>query len=310
MTEFYHEPVLLNEVLDFLITDKEGIYIDATLGGGGHTLKILDAIKGNSQVIGFDEDIDAINHTEKRLSVSKDRLILVNENYSTLLDTVRKLNYSGKISGILFDLGISSFQIDQKEKGFTYREDSPLDMRMNRNKGIPVSEFLNSGSEDDLVRVFRDYGEEKRARFLARRIIDRREQKPINSSNDFIEIVRGLYRPNDLNKNLSRLFQALRIEINNELENLKEALKDSIEALTVGGRLVVISYHSLEDRIVKNFFRELSRECNCPPGFPYCMCGAVHTLKLITRKPLLPSDDEIKRNVRARSAKLRVAERI
>jgi 16S rRNA (cytosine1402-N4)-methyltransferase len=310
MAEFYHEPVLLDEVLNFLITDKEGIYIDATLGGGGHTLKILESLKGNSQVLGFDEDIDAISHVEKYLSSYRDHLILVNENYSNLLDTVRKLNYSGKISGILFDLGVSSRQIDQKDKGFTYREDSPLDMRMNRNKGISAAEVLNSAEASDLERIFRDYGEEKRARFLARRIIDRRQEKMIKTSNDFIDILRGLYRPNDLNKNLSRLFQALRIEINNELEHLSIALNNSIEALAVGGRLVVISYHSLEDRIVKNFFRDSSRKCNCPPDFPECMCGAVETLQLVTRKPILPSDDEIRRNVRARSAKLRVAERI
>ncbi len=310
MTEFYHEPVFLQEVLNFLITDQDGIYIDATLGGGGHSLKIFEETKGNSKVIGFDEDIDAVNHAEKYLSSYKDHLTIVNGNYSTLIETVRNLGYSGKISGILFDLGVSSFQFDKKEKGFTYREDSPLDMRMNRNKGISAGEFLNTASESDLERVFKEYGEEKRARFLARRIADRRKEKEIKSSNDFIDIVKGLYRPNDLNKNLSRLFQALRIEINNELENLKIGLKDSVEALAIGGRLLVISYHSLEDRIVKNFFREASRQCNCPPGFPECMCGAVESLKLITRKPMIPSDDEIKRNVRARSAKLRIAERI
>ena len=309
MCDFYHEPVLLKEAIEWLVTDKNGIYIDATLGGGGHTFKIFE-LHNKPIVIGFDEDIDAINYSEKKLETYKDRFIVINKNFSEIYESMEELKYTGIINGIIFDLGISSFQIDNKEKGFTYREDSPLDMRMNKLKGISASEFLNTASEIKIAQVFRDYGEEKKSKILTRKIIEDRKTKQIKTSNDFIEIVRKFYKPNELNKNLSRLFQALRIEINNELENLKTALKNSLDILITGGRIVVITYHSLEDRIVKNFFKEYSRECNCPSMFPQCMCGANKKLNLINKKPILPTELEIEKNIRARSAKMRVAEKI
>ena len=309
MCEFYHESVLLKESIEYLVTDKRGIYIDATLGGGGHTLKVFE-LYNKPIVIGFDEDMDAINYSKKRLIAYKDRFIVVNKNFSEVYETIKELNYTGVINGIIFDLGISSFQIDNKEKGFMYREDSPLDMRMNRLKGISASDFLNSASEFKIAQVLYEYGEEKKSKFLAKKLVEIRKTKQIKTSNDFIEIVRGLYKPNELNKNLSRLFQALRIEINNELENLKIALKNCLDILITGGRIVVITYHSLEDRIVKNFFKEYSRECNCPTRFPQCMCGANKRLNLINKKPIIPNEMEIEKNIRARSAKMRIAEKI
>jgi 16S rRNA (cytosine1402-N4)-methyltransferase len=307
MCDFYHEPVLLKEAIEWLVTDKDGIYIDATLGGGGHALQIFE-LYSKPIVIGFDEDIDAINYSGEKLKRYKDRLIVVNRNFSEVYETVKELNYS-VINGIIFDLGISSFQINNREKGFMYREDSPLDMRMNRLKGISASEFLNTASEIKIAQIFYEYGEEKKSRILAKKLIEARKIKPIKTSNDFIEIVRRFYRPNELNKNLSRLFQALRIEINDELENLKIALKNCLDILITGGRIVVITYHSLEDRIVKSFFKEYSRECNCPTRFPQCMCGANKKLSLINKKPIVPTELEIEKNVRARSAKMRVAEK-
>jgi 16S rRNA (cytosine1402-N4)-methyltransferase len=308
MSYFYHEPVLLKEAIEWLVTDKNGIYVDATLGGGGHTLGIFE-LYNKPMVIGFDEDIDAINYSEKKLKVYKDRFMVINRNFSEIYENIEELKYTGVISGIIFDLGISSFQIDNKEKGFMYREDSPLDMRMNKLKGISASEFLNSASEIKIAQVFYEYGEERKSKILARKLTEVRKIKQIKTSNDFIEIVRGFYKPYELNKNLSRLFQALRIEINNELENLKIALKKSLDILMTGGRIVVITYHSLEDRIVKNFFKEYSRECNCPTRFPQCVCGANKRLNLINKKPIIPTELEIGKNVRARSAKMRVAEK-
>jgi len=309
MCDFYHEPVLLKEAIEWLITDKNGIYIDATLGGGGHTVQIFE-LCNEPIVIGFDEDIDAITYSEKKMEKYKDRFTVINRNFSEMYESMKELKYTGKINGIIFDLGISSFQIDNKEKGFMYREDSPLDMRMNKLKGISACDFLNTASEIKIAQVFYEYGEEKKSKILAKKFIEVRKTKKIKTSNDFIETVRGFYKPNELNKNLSRLFQALRIEINNELENLKIALKESLDILATRGRIVVITYHSLEDRIVKKFFKEYSRECNCPSRFPQCMCGANKRLNIINRKPVVPTEMEVKKNIRARSAKMRVAERI
>ena len=308
MFDFYHEPVLLDEAIELLVTDKNGVYVDATLGGGGHTFKIFE-LYCNPIVIGFDEDIDAINYSEKKLTAYKDRFIVVNKNFSKIYEIVKELNYIGVINGVIFDLGISSFQIDNKEKGFMYREDSLLDMRMNKLKGISAAEFLNTASEVKISQVFYEYGEEKKSKILAKKVVKARKTKQITTSTDFIEIVRGFYKPNELNKNLSRLFQALRIEVNNELENLEIALKSCLDVLITGGRIVVITYHSLEDRIVKKFFKEYSRECNCFPSFPQCICGANKQLNLINKKPIVPTEFEIEKNIRARSAKMRVAEK-
>lgn len=310
MDESYHKPVLLDEVIDYLVTNINGIYVDCTLGGGGHTLRILEVTKGKSKVVGFDDDIDAIKHVEQINTLYKDSLILINDNFVNLRTEISKLGYINKISGFLFDLGVSSFQLDNKDKGFTYREDVVLDMRMNKNKGISAGEVLNTYSEKELERVFRDYGEEKKSKLIAKRVVEFRKQKLIKTSNDFVNILKNFYHSSELNKNLSRIFQALRIEVNNELENLSQALQDCVENLITGGRIVVISYHSLEDRIVKNFFRDYSRKCSCPPNFPKCMCGAIEKLKIITKKPIIPKKEELFRNIRSRSAKLRVAEKI
>lgn len=310
MDDTYHEPVLVKEVIDFLLIENKGVYVDATLGGGGHTLKMLEKTKGEAIILGFDEDIDAIKHVKQINSLYKESLILINNNFVNLHTEISKRGFCGKIQGFLFDLGVSSYQIDNKEKGFTYKENAMLDMRMNKNKGIPASEILNTASEYEIERIFRQYGEEKRSKYIAKLIVEQRKKKAIITANDFIDIVKGLFRSNELNKNLSRLFQALRIEVNNELENLKIALKDAIDNLLKGGRIAVISYHSLEDRIVKNIFRDYSRKCNCPPNYPECKCGAIQKLKIITKKPITPSKDELENNIRSRSAKLRVAEKL
>jgi 16S rRNA (cytosine1402-N4)-methyltransferase len=309
----YHKPVMPVEVIEYLITDKNALYIDATLGGGGHTELILNLLEKNGRLISFDTDIDAINHVEKKFEDKndiKERLILINENFSQLKESLDKIKIERKVQGILFDLGVSSFQLDSPDKGFTYKYDSLLDMRMNKNRGVPAYNILNTYSQSELERVFREYAEDKYSKSLAKLVISRRSQKLFKTSNDFVDVIKSFISEKKLNSVLSRLFQALRIETNDEMENLYNGLNQSLDILNEGGRLVVLTYHSLEDRIVKNFFKNEERPCTCPPSFPQCICGKKQKLKIITRKPLLPSDNEISDNIRARSAKLRVAERV
>jgi 16S rRNA (cytosine1402-N4)-methyltransferase len=309
----YHNPVMPDEVIEFLITNKNAQYIDATLGGGGHTELILDRLGTDGRLISFDTDIDAINHVKKKFEDkddTKERLILINENFSDLKESLDKNKIEGKVLGILFDLGVSSFQLDSPDKGFTYKHDSLLDMRMNKNRGVPAYNILNTYSQSELERVFREYAEDKHSRSLAKLVITKRSQGLFKTSNDFVDVIKSFISEKKLNSVLSRLFQALRIETNDEMENLQHGLNQSLDILSEGGRLVVLTYHSLEDRIVKNFFKNEERPCTCPPSFPQCICGKKPRLKIITRKPLLPSEKEISYNVRARSAKLRVAERV
>jgi 16S rRNA (cytosine1402-N4)-methyltransferase len=309
----YHVPVLKNEVLEYLVTDKDGIYIDATLGGGGHTEEILNTLSDKGKVIGFDCDVDAINHVKTRFeknSSLKDRFYLINSNFVDLKKSLIENNLENKISGILFDLGVSSFQFDNVEKGFTYKEDTILDMRMDKNRGREAFNILNSYSALNLEKIFRDYAEDKNARTLAKSIVAKRKEKEFKTSLDFVNFIKSFVGDYRLNKVLSRLFQALRIETNNELENLSAALVQSDEVLSLKGRLAVIAYHSLEDRIIKNYFREEAKTCICPPSFPQCVCNKKASLKIITPHPVIPMPNEVESNIRARSAKLRVAERI
>ena len=309
----YHLPVLKDEVIANLITDKDGTYIDATLGGGGHTEEILNSLTDKGKVIAFDCDMDAINHVRNKFeqkSSLKNRFYLINSNFVDLKKSLDEHNINVKISGILFDLGVSSFQFDNVEKGFTYKEDTVLDMRMDKNRGEEAYNILNTYSQQELERIFRDYAEDKNSRSLAKSIIAKRKEKEFRTSMDLVNFVQSFVGEFRLNKVLSRLFQALRIETNNELENLSDSLRQSIEVLSLNGRLSVISYHSLEDRIVKNFFREEAKTCVCPPSFPICVCNKKANLKIITSHPIVPKEDEIENNVRSRSAKLRVAERI
>jgi 16S rRNA (cytosine1402-N4)-methyltransferase len=313
MMDEYHNPVMPAEVLKFLITDPDGCYVDGTLGGGGHTERILEKLSPEGMVIGFDADIDSIEHVTKKFadkSSFKNRIIFINENFADLKDALNNQSVNKNIKGVLLDLGVSSFQIDNPEKGFMYRQDAVLDMRMDRSRGVPAHHILNSASENELIRIFRDYGEDKNPRALAKLVIDSRRKKQFLYSGDLVDIIKSFIGGPKLNKVASRIFQSLRIEVNDELENLSSALEQAVEVLSIGGRLVVISYHSLEDKIVKNFFREKAKGCVCPPSFPKCICGKEPMLKILTSKPVIASEDEIETNNRARSAKLRVAERI
>jgi 16S rRNA (cytosine1402-N4)-methyltransferase len=313
MVDNYHLSVMSNEVNEFLINDKDGTYVDATLGGGGHAENILKSTSEKAAVIAFDLDIDSINYVRSKFVEKKefkDRYFLINDNFRNMNEVLNELGKQNRIAGILFDLGVSSFQLDNPEKGFSYREDAILDMRMDKTKSKPAYTILNKASQEYLEKIFSEYGEDKKSRLISRAIIKARKNKEIKTTDDFVSIIRQYTRPNILNKVLSRYFQALRIETNDELQNLKEGLDQSVQILRKGGRIVVISYHSLEDRIVKNFFRDESRKCNCPPSYPKCMCGNEPKLKVLTSKPVIPSTEEIKVNHRARSAKLRAAERI
>lgn len=305
--EFYHNPVMLKECLEHLAITDGGIYVDATMGGGGHTealLKCNDTIT----VFGFDQDTNAIEHASKRLAFYGDRLHLVHSNFENLR-TQLALHRIQKVNGILFDLGVSSRQIDDPTRGFSFMQDGKLDMRMNPAAEQTAYDYINSESAEEMARIFREYGEEREAWRIAKAIVARREIAPIETTYQLSEVIDLNTHGKQKIKAKARIFQAIRIHLNGELEVLQSALEQSIQALLPGGRLVVMSYHSLEDRIVKHFLREEAKECTCPPGLPKCICNKISTVKIITRKPIEAGTAEIAANPRARSAKLRVAQR-
>lgn len=304
----YHKPVLLNTVIDYLITNPSGKYFDATLGFGGHSIDILKKLNNGAKLIATDKDQDAFNYCKKQFS--DDKRVSIYKTTFTNIDLIAKMEFIDKFDGILADLGVSSFQLDNLSSGFTYRQDAPLDLRMNKSKGKPACEILNYEREKDLARIFREYGEEKKANIIAKKIIEFRKIKKIKTTGDLRGIISDIIPPNYLKKSLSRVFQALRIEVNNELEELEIFLTKAVDLLKKNGRIVVLSYHSLEDRIVKNVFKYETLSCVCPKDFPVCVCNKVKRLKIITKKPIVPSKEEIQKNRRARSAKLRVAERV
>jgi 16S rRNA (cytosine1402-N4)-methyltransferase len=303
-----HIPVLLKESVDFLVTNKNGIYFEGTLGFGGHTEEILNRLSKNGVVVSTDVDLEAFNYCKKKF---KDviNVSLYNFNFS-LIDVIAKIESLKFFDGILADLGVSSYQLDNAAAGFSYSINSELDLRLNKNLRKTAADFINSESEEKIANVIFEFGEEKNSRKIARKICEARQVKKIEKTDDLKKIISSVTNPKYLTKTLSRVFQALRIYVNDELEALKLFLENSLPVMKKGGRLVVISYHSLEDRIVKEFFKRESRGCICPPEAPVCICGKVQGLKIITRKPVTPSETEIKNNNRARSAKLRVAERI
>lgn len=305
----YHEPVLLKESVDCLLWRESGTFVDGTLGGGGHAEAILRKLSADSRLIGIDRDDDAIQFASKRLAQFHDQFIAVNSNFREITKILGELDLSA-IDGILLDLGVSSYQIDAPERGFTYQATSRLDMRMSQSIGLTAAQVLNTYSETDLANVIYRYGEERFSRKIARQIVAERKQKAFEYSDDLKQIIEKILPYSQQIKSLSRVFQALRIEVNQELISLEQCLKDVISVLNPGGRIVIISYHSLEDRIVKQFFRQEAEECKCPPQFPRCVCGARRRLNIITRKPIVPVSTEIEVNSRARSARLRVAERI
>lgn len=309
--EFKHISVLLNESVDSLNIKSDGIYVDGTMGGGGHSEAIVKRLGKDGRLIGIDRDTEALGASKKRLA-SFDNVTYVHNNYKNIKDVLSQLGVDG-IDGAVLDLGVSSYQLDCKERGFSYMEDAPLDMRMNRENPKSAYDVVNTYSEQELARIFFEYGEEKFSRKVARIIADRRKDKPIETTLELVDIIKAAIPEKFRQKGshpAKRVFQAIRIEVNGELEDLKGALDDFFESLKPGARLAVITFHSLEDRIVKNAFNEYATGCTCPKDFPICVCGNKPRGKVITRKPLLPSEVEYEENKRSKSAKLRIAEKL
>ena len=310
--EFRHVPVLLDECLEGLSIKSDGIYVDGTLGGGGHASAVCERLSGSGTLIGIDRDRDAIDAAGKRLENYPCRKIFVNRNYSDIKEILND-NGIGSIDGALLDLGVSSFQLDNAERGFSYMNDAPLDMRMNRDDSLTAKDVVNGYSRADLTRIISAYGEERWASRIASFIEEARKEKPIETTGELTEIIKAAIPASARRTGphpAKRTFQAIRIEVNEELTRLEKALEDFCDVLSPGGRLCVISFHSLEDRIVKDVMARRADPCTCPPDIPVCVCGKVADIKKITRKPVVPSGEEQEDNPRARSAKLRICEKI
>ncbi|MDD4315842.1 MAG: 16S rRNA (cytosine(1402)-N(4))-methyltransferase RsmH [Clostridia bacterium] len=308
--EYTHVPVLYNEALEGLNIKPDGIYFDGTLGGGGHSRGILERLNGG-RLIATDKDEDAISNAERTLSQYADKLTLIKDDYKNILPRLREIGING-LDGILLDLGVSSHQIDTPERGFSYMKDAPLDMRMDANQSLSAYEVINGYKEENLANVIFEYGEERFSRKIARRIIERRAVKPIETTLELAKIVEGCYPPKDRFKfgnPAKRTFQAIRIEVNGELKGLAEFVSDVALFLNKGGRMCVITFHSLEDRIVKHTFRELEKDCICDKRMPICTCNKRKEIDIITKKPICGSI-EADKNKRSESAKLRIIERI
>ncbi len=301
-------PVMLEQTLDYLVTNKSGIYFDATLGFGGHSEGILNSLNDDAKLISTDVDLDAFKFSREKFHDDK-RIKLYNYNFSQI-DIIAKIESVKNFSGVFADLGVSSFQLDNPASGFTYREDAKLDLRMDKSKAINAADILNTFPEEEIADIIYRYGEEKNSRKIARKICEGRNIKKIESTTDLVKIIDEITAPNYRIKTLSRVFQALRIYINDELEVLKLFLEKSVDLLQLGGRIVILSYHSLEDRIVKELFKYETLNCICPKDYPVCKCNKEKRLRILTRKPVTPLPSEIKINFRARSAKLRAAERV
>lgn len=304
----FHTPVLLKESIRYLVTDTTGVYFDGTLGFGGHSEAILKKLNNQGILISTDVDKDSFNFSRKKFSDDK-RIKLYNFNFS-FIDSISKIESVPKFDGIFADLGVSSFQLDNPESGFTYRTETKLDLRMDKTKVINAADIVNSFAEEEIANIIYKYGEEKNSRNIARAIINKRKIKKIETTTQLSEAIEEITSPKYLAKTLSRVFQALRIYVNDELEVLKTFILKSVDLLKVNGRLVIISYHSLEDRIVKEHFKYESIDCICPKDYPVCKCNKEKRLKILTKKPVIPSEEEINLNIRSRSAKLRAAERI
>lgn len=304
-----HQPVLLQETIDNLITDPHGTYIDCTLGGGGHLCYLIQHLAADARVLALDKDIDILAKT--RTDLEELNVTLIESDFRYLKKALRNLGID-LVDGIMMDLGVSSFQLDTAERGFSFHEDAPLDMRMNRNQPLTAEYIVNNFDENEIADILFKYGEENYARLISRAIINYREKRTIKNTLELVDIIKeavpAKYRREKHPARKS--FQALRIAVNDELGALREVLPQAVDLLKPGGRLCVISFHSLEDRIVKQFIKEKSITCTCPPSFPVCICGQKPQLKLITRKPISASTEECEDNIRARSAKLRVAARL
>lgn len=308
--EFKHVSVLLNECLDALNIKDDGIYVDCTLGGAGHSSHILQRLSKDGLLVGIDQDTDALKAAGERLKEYENKK-LVHNNFHNIDSILEELEIP-KVDGILMDLGVSSYQLDEGERGFSYMKDAPLDMRMNRDREFSAYDVVNSYSMEDLWRIIRDYGEEKFAKRVAEFIVNKREEKPIETTLELVDIIKSAIPAKARREGphpAKRTFQAIRIEVNGELEILNKAIEDGVNRLNKGGRMAIITFHSLEDRIVKLKFRELANPCTCPKEFPICVCGKKPLVKLISRKAIEPSKEEVEENPRSRSAKLRVIER-
>ena len=310
--EFKHVSVLLQETIDGLNVKPDGIYVDGTTGGGGHSYEICKRLGENGRLICIDQDTEALAAAEKRLEPFAGKVTLVKSNYAQMKEVLKQQGID-KIDGIVLDLGVSSYQLDNAERGFSYREDAPLDMRMDREQTLTARDIVNEYPESELYRVIKEYGEERFAKNIARNICKRRQGKPLETTFELVNVIRSSMPAkarNGKSHPAKRTFQAIRIECNQELEVLRQALGEMVDLLRDGGRISIITFHSLEDRMVKTSFRRQENPCTCPPDFPVCVCGNKPKGKVITRKPILPSEEECEQNTRSKSAKLRVFERI
>lgn len=310
--EFRHYSVLLRETIDQLCVRPDGLYVDGTLGGGGHACEICKRLSDQGKLYGFDQDAAAIQAAGERLEEYGSRAVIIRSNYCRMKEELKCRN-TEKVDGIILDLGVSSYQLDEAGRGFTYREDAPLDMRMDQRQEKTARDIVNYYGEQELYHILRDYGEDKFAKNIAKHIVQARKKKEIETTGELVEIIKAAI-PMKIRMQkghpAKQTFQAIRIELNQELEVLRSSLDDMIDLLKPGGRLCIITFHSLEDRIVKNSFRKNKNPCTCPSHFPVCVCGAISKGRVVTRKPIIPTDKELEENSRSKSAKLRVFERI
>ena len=310
--EFVHLPVMPRECIEGLAIKPDGIYLDGTTGGGGHSLLIAERLGESGRLIAFDKDEEALEAAKSKLRDHLGKVTFVHDDFASACGRLDELGIEA-LDGVLLDLGVSSYQIDNAERGFSYTKDAPLDMRMDRGQDLDAYKVVNGYPREKLESIFRDYGEERLARRIAAKIEERRAEAPVATTLELAELVAGCYPPGTRYKYgnpAKRVFQAIRIEVNGELDRLSESVTALARRLRRGGRMAVITFHSLEDRIVKNAFRELSLSCTCPPDFPVCVCGKVKEIELVNAKPITASPEELKANPRAESAKLRIVKRI
>ena len=309
--EFKHKSVLLNECIEALNIKEDGIYVDGTLGGAGHSSVIISKLDKNGKLIGIDRDMDALEASAEKLKLYSN-FYPVHDNHANIKSVLSKLGIDG-VDGILLDLGVSSYQLDEVTRGFSYMNDAPLDMRMNREDEISAFDVVNNYSEEKLANIFFEYGEERYSKNIARNIVKARNEKEIKTTLELVDIIKKSMPNKALNEKqhpAKRVFQAIRIEVNEELTKLKQAVEDSIMSLNDEGRLAIITFHSLEDKIVKHTYEDMQGRCTCPSGLPVCVCGYKSYGKIINKKPIISSEEELKANPRARSAKLRIFERV
>ncbi|MBE6065301.1 16S rRNA (cytosine(1402)-N(4))-methyltransferase RsmH [Clostridium cochlearium] len=309
--DFKHISVLLDECIEGLNIKENGIYVDCTLGGAGHSKEILKRLSKEGKLVGIDQDEEALGAASEKLK-EYENVLYKHSNFYYIKDVLEELQV-GKVDGILMDLGVSSYQLDEKSRGFSYMQDAPLDMRMNKKSSLDAYEVVNFYDENKLAKIIKEYGEERFAKRIANFIVENRKNKKIETTGELVDIIKRAIPAKFRREGphpAKRTFQAIRIEVNGELEILNKAIEDSVKGLKSGGRIAIITFHSLEDRIVKNKFKELEDPCICPRDFPICTCGRQPLVKIITRKPIEPSKEEVERNPRSRSAKLRIAERL